>query len=165
MKLRFLLAGAFVCLAATACGTVSHASVKAGNAVVDAAVTHRTAAEPVVFDCLNHPVVTPADYILACADDGAVLDHLSWLSWTPGQAVAHGVNQINDCTPNCAEGKFINYPATVTFWRPEPLAGHPGTAYFTRLTVHYTTAKRPPMWMNYNRYERYPAQWTEVLGS
>jgi hypothetical protein len=175
MKFRVLLAGAFVCLAATACGTVSHASVKAGTTSVShatgggqtatvSAVEH-AATKSVAFECLTQTVVRPTSYILTCADAGSVLAHMSWLSWTAKQGVATGVHQLNDCTPNCAEGTFISYPAVITFWRPEPVAGHSGETYFTRVTVRYTTGKRPPMYMNYNQLVKSPAQWTEVLGS
>jgi hypothetical protein len=164
MKFRVVIAGAFVCLAATACGTVSHASVKTGTvpAAVDAAVAHQ--AKPVVFDCLNHAMTKPGNYVLTCADAGSVLAHLSWTSWTSGQAVATGMHQLNNCTPNCAEGKFVSYPAVITFWRPEPLAGHPGQTHFTRITVRYTTAQRPPMYMNYSQLVRHPARWSQTLG-
>ena len=179
MKFRIVIAGAFVCLAATACGTASQAAAGAGTTSVShatgggqastvSAVEHATvrhaAAKPVVFECLTQTVVKPADYILTCADAGSVLAHLSWTSWTGEQAVATGVHQLNNCTPNCAEGRFISYPAVITFWRPQPLAGHPGETYFTRVTVHYTSAQRPPMYMSNGQLVRSPAQWTQTLG-
>ena len=166
MRFRTVIAGAFVCLAATACGTAGHATSTGRAATVTTATnTDKTVAKPVVFDCLNHGTVEPASYILTCADAGSVLGDLSWTSWTAQQAVAAGVHELNDCTPNCAEGKFIDYPADITFWRPEPLAGHAGETYFTRLTVHYTTSKRPPMYMSTSGLVQHPAQWTAVLGS
>ena len=35
----------------------------------------------------------------------------------------------------------------VALWRPEPLPGHPGVRYFTRITRIYT-GKRPPPFYN-----------------
>jgi hypothetical protein len=172
MKFRVLIAGAFVCLAATACGTVSHASVKAGSAsltqaghAATVAVVSHVASKPVVFDCLNHAIVKPGNYTLTCADGGSDLAGLSWIAWTPELAVANGVHELNNCTPNCAEGTFVHYPAVITFSRPEPLAGHPGESYFSRITVRYTTAKRPPMYLSNGQYVRSPAEWTQTLGS
>jgi hypothetical protein len=172
MKFRIVMAGAFVCLAATACGTVSHAAVKGGTTSVShaagggqAATVSAVAVKPVVPECLTQLVVKPKNYILTCADAGSVLAHLSWSSWTGEQAVATGVHQLNNCTPNCAEGKFISYPAVITLSRPEPLAGHPGETYFSRLTVRYTTGQRPPMYMSNGQLVRHPAQWTEAIGS
>jgi Cu/Zn superoxide dismutase len=170
LKLRVVMAAAFVCLAATACETVSHASAKAGSASAGAgqaatvSAVVRDTAKPVVFDCLNHAVAEPGNYILTCADAGSVLANLTWTSWTSAQAVAVGVHKLNDCTPDCAEGKFNQYPAAITFWRPEPVAGHPGETYFSRITVRYTTSHRPPTYMNYNQFVHNPAQWSEVLG-
>jgi hypothetical protein len=170
MRFRVVIAGVFVCLAATACGTAGHASARAGAAPV-AFLSHvkktvraQAGAKPVVFDCLNHAVTEPGSYILTCADYGSFLAHLSWTGWTSTQATATGVHELNDCTPNCAEGKFCDYPATITFWRPEPLTGHPGETYFSRITVRYTTSHRPPMYMSNGQLIPNPAEWTQTLG-
>ncbi|HEY1624076.1 MAG TPA: hypothetical protein VGG16_09780 [Streptosporangiaceae bacterium] len=183
MRLRSVIAGAFVCLAATACGTASHAAAShvvtkktgstyishvsgAGEPATVSAVarTGQAVAHPALFDCLDHAVAKPSSYILTCADAGSVLASLSWTSWTSQQAVAVGVHELNNCTPNCAAGTFVRYPAVITFWRPEPVPGHAGETYFSRITVRYTTTKRPPAYMNYNQLVKHPAQWTEVLG-
>lgn len=212
MKLKVVIAGVFIGLTATACGTVGHAATPGGAAPAShtasvssasgaqargssaatsahvattspsahaAATSPATASEPVsnaqsagteartlpvLFDCLNHPVVKPSSYIFTCADDGSFLYYLKWTSWTSVRATAVGVHELNDCTPNCAEGKFRKYPAVITFWRPEALAGHPGEKYFTRVTVSYT-GPRPPMYMSYGQLLKNPASWTEVLGS
>jgi hypothetical protein len=106
--------------------------------------------------------VRPRDFILTCGDAGSVLSQLSWSSWTPAQATATGVHQLNDCTPNCAEGKFRDYPAVITFWRSEPVPGHPGEKYFTRITVRYT-GPRPPAYTSNGILVKNPAQWTEPV--
>ena len=115
------------------------------------------------FDCTHHGLVQPSDYVLTCADAGSVLDHLVWQSWTAQRAVATGVHELNNCTPNCAQGKFIDYPAVVTLWRSEPAAGQPGEKYFTRITVRYT-GPRPPAYTSNGQLVRHPAEWTEPLG-
>jgi hypothetical protein len=208
MKLKVVIAGVFVGLAASACGTVGHAATQSAGAAPAAAhpasvssasgvtghgssaaaaaqlaTTSRQAsqskpvkpavapapavkvsAKPVVFDCLNRPVVEPSSYVLTCADNGSFLYHLKWTSWKGARATATGVHELNDCTPNCAEGTFHKYPAVITFWRPEPLAGHPGEKYFTRITVCYT-GPRPPMYMSNGQLVKNPASWTGTLGS
>lgn len=168
MKLRIVIAGVFVGLAATACSTVSHAATSAHLATTSqskpAAAKAAGGPRPVVFNCLNHRVVKPSSYVLTCADDGSFLSRLKWASWTAQRATASGVHELNDCTPNCAEGKFRKYPAVITLWRPEPLAGHPGEKYFTRITVRYT-GPRPPMYMSNGQLVKHPASWTETLGS
>jgi len=170
MRLRIVIAGVFVGLTATACSTVGHAATSAHMATTSQAKLSPPAAgtavsaRPAVFNCLNHPVVKPSSYVLTCADDGSFLYHLKWASWTAQRATASGVHELNDCTPNCAEGKFRKYPAVITLWRPEPLAGHPGEKHFTRITVRYT-GPRPPMYMSNGQLVKHPASWTETLGS
>jgi len=148
----------------TSAGTSGTSTPTASPAPVQAASSQRASAKPVVFDCLNHAVAKPGTYVLTCADYGSILAHLDWQSWTSTQAVATGVHQLNDCTPNCAEGKFINYPAVVTFWRPEAVPGHSSEKYFSRITVRYTTSKRPPAYMSYGQLLNHPAAWSQVLG-
>jgi hypothetical protein len=199
MKFHAVIAGAFVVLAATACGaatqitpaadatpasSVSHTAPASKSSPVPVATRHTTtpapsgaatpapsesataqAAKPVVFLCSNQSVAEPGTYVLTCADDGSLLVHLSWESWTAEQGTATGINKLNDCTPNCAEGKFRDYPASITFWRPVPLVGRPGETYFSRITVRYTTAARPPAYMSYGQLLHNPAEWSQVLST
>jgi hypothetical protein len=98
----------------------------------------------VVVNCANKLQVRPAGFVLTCADAGDVLTGMRWVNWA-SEAFATGTEKINNCTPNCAEGKFISYPVLVTLWRPEPLPSHPGVLYFSRITRIYT-GKRPPLY-------------------
>jgi hypothetical protein len=188
---RFLAAGAVLGLAVTACRSMPKIGVSAlspvassssaspssaspssaspaGSATPSAPAPVATASSPaaasaVLFDCLGHGQAEPTDYILTCADANSVLDHLTWMSWTAQQAVAAGDHELNNCTPNCAEGKFINYPAIVTLWRSDPVSGHPGERYFTKLKVRYT-GPRPPAYTSNGQLVRHPAEWTQSLG-
>src|SRR6185437_2479594 len=47
-------------------------------------------------------------------DSSGVVDHLVWSDWGGPEAHATGVQEVNNCTPDCATGKFTGYPATVT---------------------------------------------------
>ena len=119
----------------------------------------------VVVNCLGRPQTRPSSFVLTCADANDVLVHLHWVSWGSDAAFATGVEQINNCTPNCAEGKFINYPVLVNLWRPQPLPGHPGVRYFSRVTRVYT-ANRPPLYFcNGTRITCYPQTSTSGLWS
>jgi hypothetical protein len=149
------LAGSALALgiaAGAATAGTSHAAARAGTA---------TASRTVVFDCLNHAQVRPKDYVLTCADANSVLTGLSYSSWTPAYAAASGTQMVNDCIPNCAEGKFHSYPALVVFWRSEPVAHHPGEKYFSRVTVLYPGA-RPPVYKN-GKLVPGPETWTGGL--
>jgi hypothetical protein len=156
MRLRVTLAVTLAGLATIACGAVTGHAAVAGRTV--------TQSKPVVFGCANNALVEPGSYVLTCADYGSLLLHLAWRDWTGQQATATGVHELHDCTPSCAESaKFSYYPAIITFWRPEAVPGQAAEEYFSRVTVRYTTAQRPPMYMSYNTLLRNPAQWSEVL--
>jgi hypothetical protein len=52
--------------------------------------------------------------IVLSADGSDAVSGLSWASWGGQQAAGSGTLQVDDCQPNCASGKFTDYPATVT---------------------------------------------------
>lgn len=144
MKRVAVLIAVLLSLAATGCAS-------APTRAADTALIQPSGGGTVAVNCLFKSQTRPSSFILTCADANDVLAHLHWVSWGPGAAFATGIEQINNCTPNCAAGKFVNYPVLVDLWRPEPLPGHPGTSYFTRATRVYT-ANRPPLYFcNGNR--------------
>jgi len=59
---------------------------------------------------------------------------IDWRQWTSSRAVGSGFNQINDCKPFCAAGKFHGYAVRIELWRPRAPAG---TQLFTRMTIFY----------------------------
>ena len=118
--------------------------VAAGSATAGTA-SAATTARPVVVSCTGAAQTRPGTMILTCADAGDVLTSLHWTSWGDSEAFGTAIEKINNCTPNCAEGKFISYPALVALWRPEARPGHPGQRYFSRVTRIYTGA-RPPLY-------------------
>lgn len=138
---------ALLSLAAAGCasaGTASGASAPVTTRLTAAHESTATTTWPVVVDCVGDAQSKPGIMILACADAGDVLTGLHWSSWG-NQAFGTGTEKINDCTPDCADGKFISYPALVVLWRPEARPGHPGQRYFSRVTRIYTGA-RPPLY-------------------
>jgi hypothetical protein len=146
-----------------AVGAVGCAS--APTRATDAALIQRASpAKTVVVNCQFKPHVRPSAMILTCADANDVLTGLHWVSWGTGAAFATGIEQINDCTPYCAAGKFINYPVLVDLWRAEPLPGHPGVLYFSRVTRVYT-ANRPPLYFCNGTHTCYPQTATFDLWS
>ena len=149
-----------VLLAVGAAGCAS-----APTRATDAALIQRAStAKTVVINCQFKPEVRPSAMILTCADANDVLTGLHWVSWGTGAAFATGIEQINDCTPYCAAGKFINYPVLVDLWRAEPLPGHPSVLYFSRVTRVYT-ANRPPLYFCNGTHTCYPQTATFDLWS
>ena len=147
---------------ATGCASAS-APTRANDTALTSAA-RRPPLQTVVVNCSFKQQTRPSYFILTCADAGDVLAHLHWVSWGSTAAFATGIEQINDCTPNCAAGKFINYPVLVNLWRPEPLRGHPGTFYFTRATRVYTN-NRPPLYFCNGKKTCYPQTATFNLWS
>ncbi len=57
--------------------------------------------------------------------------HLTWSTWTTTRAQGSGAVWIDNCTPDCADGKFTPHAVKVVAFRP--VKGR-----FTRLTLTYT---------------------------
>jgi hypothetical protein len=118
----------------------------------------------VVVDCSGQRQTRPSSIILTCADANDALTALHWASWAASQAFGTGTEKVNTCTPDCADGKFVSYPALITLWRPEPLPGHPGALYFTRITRIYPS-NRPPLYNCQGTHTCYPQTSTSDLGA
>jgi hypothetical protein len=78
-----------------------------------------------VIDCgksLSTLEVRPTSLLLACGDGTAGLQTVTWSDWgtavtatgSMGSATGTGEFWLNDCTPNCAQGHHLTYPARVT---------------------------------------------------
>jgi hypothetical protein len=96
---------------------------------------------PVVVSCTGYAQTRPGRYVLACGDGNAYLTGLHWSSWGAASAFAAGTDNFKVCIPSCTAGRRHNFPALAALWRAEPLPGHPGMPYFTRLTVIYTGSR------------------------
>jgi hypothetical protein len=147
--LAILLALGFLVGCASAQGGTTAASVVAARSVV-------------VVNCLGKQQTRPSSFILTCADANDALSGLHWVNWAASQAFGTGTEVINTCTPNCADGKLVSYPALVALWRPEPRPGHPGVRYFTRITRIYPAA-RPPLYYCQGKRTCYPQTSTSAL--
>ncbi|MFF4659175.1 hypothetical protein [Streptomyces sp. NPDC001381] len=97
----------------------------------------RQVAVPVLVDCLWHPKVRPADFLLACGDGNSRLVSLHWTQWGSRSARATGVNVVNDCKPYCAVGHFHRYAVAVKLDHPKPWKKHPQVQHYTRMVLTY----------------------------
>jgi hypothetical protein len=59
------------------------------------------------------PVVRPRSLVAACGDGNLYFTGPRWSSWTATGAAATGTAHLDDCTPNCAAGRFHAYRARV----------------------------------------------------
>lgn len=140
-----LLAGAFALLT----GAGAHAAPQhAGNTAAPAAsnVVRTSAASGaarqarVVLDCRGQSRVRPSKLVLTCADANDQLTKLHWVHWGPKLAAGYGVEVVNNCKPNCAEGSFVSHNVLVTFYGSQAWKGgghSPGaSARYTKAMVY-----------------------------
>ncbi len=130
-------------------------SASAGRGTTAPASLTATQRSTVVVGCSGQQQNRPSSMVLTCADANDALTALHWVSWANNQAFGTGTEKVNTCTPDCADGKLVSYPALITLWRPEPLPGHPGVRYFTRITRIYP-ANRPPLYNCQGKHTCYP---------
>lgn len=94
------------------------------------------AAPPVTVPNCGVDQTKPPALTIACGDGNDYLKSLHWTLWSATAAKATGTEEVNDCQPYCAAGKFHSYPVTVTL-------DHVRAHRFTRIHLHYT-GERPP---------------------
>jgi hypothetical protein len=122
--------------AAIVAGALTGAAQPAAAQVRVPAAVQRSASTPVLVNCEGAHVVRPSQFVIACADGGIRLSHLSWQTWG-STAYGGGTFVENDCVPNCAEGTYYYFPVLTVLWRPQALPSG-GGQYFTRLTEIFT---------------------------
>jgi hypothetical protein len=115
----------------------------AGATVLAAGPASARSSQVVVDGCNGHGQVRPTrlETFNTCMASQEFVGGLHWTSWQQA-AFGHGQLNVNNCIPTCAQGKYIKYPILTVLWRPRPWSGHPGRAYFSRLTWIFT-GKRP----------------------
>ena len=66
---------------------------------------------------------------------------IQWQTWAGAGAVGHGIEKVNLCRPDCAAGRFGDYPVTITFSQPGQVEGR---HLFRSFALRYTSPRRPP---------------------
>lgn len=131
-RVRVMLAAGLVASAATITGTALAASAAP-------ATSHQVV---LVNQCTGTGQVRPKSFDPGCMPSNSFITHMSWTSWG-SVAFGHATFKINNCTPTCAQGKFVSNPILTVLWRARPWPKHTGREYFTRLTVIFTGAHHP----------------------
>ena len=85
-------------------------------------------------DLADPGTVRPATIQIACGDGNAVATHLVWATWGNDSANGVGTFSQNTCTPDCAGGTFVAYPARFTLSETVPVGR---SDYFTRVTITF----------------------------
>ena len=117
----------------------------------------------VMWDCTNKPEVRPASFVLACADGNDGLTSLHWTNWVPPGVAGTGIQYLNDCTPNCAAGRFQDFPVDISLSGSYRATANGPFAY-TEITLTYT-GPRPTVYVTINGkvVATHPATWSQKL--
>lgn len=84
------------------------------------------------------PQVRPSSLLVTCSGWNFLLAGLFWSRWNSTQADAKGVGLVNDCSPDCRNGRFHDYPVTVRLSRPRTCSN--GRREFTRFALRFVRA-------------------------
>ncbi|MBV9451421.1 MAG: hypothetical protein JO345_36595 [Streptosporangiaceae bacterium] len=133
---------ASIALPAAAIAAVSVPLAVSANAA-PGTVSRPSAAAPkvAVYDCTNRPLVRPREFIVFC-DSSRYLTKLSWTSWNATEATGTGLDYVDNCVPNCAQGKWSHQDAIVVLWRTRPVPHHKGQSAYTKMTLLYPGSGR-----------------------
>jgi hypothetical protein len=115
-------------------------SLAGGGSAAAATAARPAASSPVLVSCTGQDQVRPSSFVLSCADGNWGIEHITWATWGSTAYAGTATVYMNDCDPYCASkhAKFYHFPALITAWRAQPLPGHQGMTYFTRLSWIYT---------------------------
>jgi hypothetical protein len=62
--------------------------------------------------------------MMTTSGDGSLyVTGITWRDWATGTAAGAGTAHADDCTPNCAQGTYREFPATITLTSPRPWRG------------------------------------------
>jgi hypothetical protein len=134
--------------AALGCAAVVTTAVALSAAHAAAAVEHVYQRPGNTYIASGQYILGPALYKPGCqvkfdcalsGDATAFLYQMRWSRWTTAKAVGAGTYLLNDCTPNCAEGKFYQAPIVVTFTNPvKACVDKSVRRYWTKASFRYT---------------------------
>jgi hypothetical protein len=80
--------------------------------------------------------------IVTTGDGSGYLKSLTWSGWGTATAQGTGTLEVDNCTPNCAQGTFTGYPATVTLTNPTAYGN--GNQAYADMTVSAPTSPYQP---------------------
>lgn len=123
-----------------ACATLA-ASISAMPAGASDPVASASGKLPQLINTCNKARVKPANVILTCGDASFQATGMTWSTWTQKGATGTGTGEINDCKPNCAQGKTKDAPIQLVLSKPAKCSN--GKRIFTK--VRYTWTQNVPV--------------------
>jgi hypothetical protein len=98
-----------------------------------------SAASPVKITNCVKASSRPKTLTLTCGDGNTVLSKLRWSSFGGKSASASGTFEMNTCSPNCAEGKVVSYPVSVSAGATRTCKA--GLRVYDKLTLRFAGRK------------------------
>lgn len=123
---RAVAAAVMVAGLAAGCGHASGASTHPGPSSPAGymAIAHRVyVACTEVFCTMRAQMKTLPTEILTSADGSFYVNGIIWRGWGTGTATGTGTTHANNCKPNCAQGTYHEYSATIMLTDPNPWRG------------------------------------------
>ncbi len=77
--------------------------------------------------------------IVTSGDGSGYVDGITWSGWGGARATGTGMLKVNNCEPNCAQGTYASYPATVTLAGLKPYGT--GLEAYSTIVVQSPAAK------------------------
>jgi hypothetical protein len=142
MKMIMLAAACLSVLTALSAAPPASAAMARDSAQTAGAQTADTQAAraarpiPVAYDCLGwHRGQVKASTVALSCFGSVVVKVASWKYWSGISARSGAATLgVDNCKPNCGNGKFTKYAATVVLYRAR---SHDGVRYYSRLRVQY----------------------------
>jgi hypothetical protein len=122
---------------AISAGTVAAVSVPA---TASGPVAGASGKLPLLINNCAKAKLKPANVILTCGDASFGATGMTWTSWTRKSALGTGTGTINDCKPNCAQGKPKTAPIQLRLGKPVTCSN--GKRIFAK--VRYTWTQGAP---------------------
>jgi hypothetical protein len=102
--------------------------------------SNMSSSEVYTWDC-EIPEQRPEQITLTCADGGMSVNRIEWSRWDESGAEGKGFYSVNDCDPNCADGKMLEMP--VRIWLRD-LVMHEGKKYLRTLEINSISGENLP---------------------
>jgi hypothetical protein len=132
MGRRTFFATAFCAVLATGAISVAGAGAAGGPSATASGKL------PLLIGNCAKPTFRPANLIFTCGDASLGATNVVWSSWNQTSADGAGTGQLNDCNPNCAQGKPKTGPISVHVSKPVTCKKS-GRRIFTKLSYTWTS--------------------------
>ena len=102
--------------------------------------SNQSSSDVYTWDC-EIPEQRPEQITLTCADGGMSVNRIEWSRWDESGAEGEGVYNVNDCEPNCAQGKMLEMPVSI---RLNDLVTYEGKRYLRTLEINSISGENLP---------------------